>query len=98
MSGDEEGREAALARGESERRRGVSLAGPAVAESDDVLMAGDVFAASELQRQHLVETGDGGEVESVEELLTAGNLASRMRRSVTRRSRSSSSSSTKRSR
>ena len=34
----------------------------------------------------------------VSKLLTAGNLASRMRRSVTRRSRSSSSSSTRRSR
>jgi hypothetical protein len=46
----------------------MGLAGPAVAEGDDVLAASDVLAAGEFQRQHFVEAGDGGEVECLEAL------------------------------
>jgi hypothetical protein len=38
----------------------VSLAGAAVAERDDVLAAGEVLRASQLQHQSLVERWDGG--------------------------------------
>jgi len=59
---------AALASGEPERQRHMALAGPAVAERDDILATRDERAAAKLQRQHLVEAGNGGEVESVEAL------------------------------
>ena len=40
----------------------------AVAQRNDVLAAQDIFAAGELEHDHLVEPGDGGEVERVEAL------------------------------
>jgi hypothetical protein len=68
MSGDEEGREAALASGEPERERDMGLAGSAIAEGDEVLAASDILAAGKLQHEHLVEAGDGGEIECLEVL------------------------------
>jgi len=68
VGGEEEGREAPLASGEPERQRHMGLAGSAVAECDDILAAGDILAADEFQRQHPVEAGDGGKIESVEAL------------------------------
>ena len=44
----------------------MGLAGAAVADRDDVLAAGDVFRAGQLQHQHLVERRQGEEVEAVE--------------------------------
>jgi len=64
--GREGDREAFLASGESEREGNVGLAGAAIAKRDDILAAQDVLAAGELQHQHLVEAGNGGEVERVE--------------------------------
>ena len=58
--------EALLAGGEAQRERDVRLAGAAVAERDDVLMAQNVRAAGELEDEHLVEARDRGEVEGVE--------------------------------
>ena len=47
--GGEADREALLASGQSEPQRDVSLAGAAVAERDNVLAAGDVLRAGQLQ-------------------------------------------------
>jgi hypothetical protein len=44
----------------------VALAGAAVAQGDDGLAAQEARAAGEFQDQHLVQAGDGGEVERVE--------------------------------
>ncbi len=44
------------------------LAGAAVAQRNDVLAAQDIFAAGQLKDEHLVQPGDGGEVERVEAL------------------------------
>ena len=44
----------------------MGLAGSAVAERDDILTTLYVFASRQLQNQHLVERGDGLEVEAVE--------------------------------
>jgi hypothetical protein len=60
--------EALLAGGEAQAERGVSLAGAARPESDDVLAALDVFAARQLQDQGLVERGDRFEVKAVQAL------------------------------
>jgi len=60
--------EALLAGRQAEAEGDVRLAGPAVSGCDDVLLAVDVFAASQLLDEHLVERGDGGEVEGVEAL------------------------------
>lgn len=46
----------------------MGLAGAAVAQRDDVLAAQDIFAAGELEDEHLVEPGDSGEVERIEAL------------------------------
>src|SRR5256714_13254904 len=75
------------------------LAGAAVADRDHVVAASDVFAASELQDQCLIERRDRREVKTVQALhcFTVGNRASLMRRSTMRRSRSISSSSARRS-
>ncbi len=59
-SGGKANRETLLAGREAEPQRNVSLAGAAVAERDDVLAAGDVLRASQLQHQGLVERWDGG--------------------------------------
>src|ERR1035437_6601701 len=66
--GGEADREALLAGCQPEPQRDVGLAGAAVAERDDILAAGDVLRAGQLQHQGLVERGDGGEVEAVEAL------------------------------
>jgi hypothetical protein len=97
MSGDEEGGEAALASGGPERQRRVSLPGPAVAQRDDVLATSDYSQRASSSTSILLRLGMAAK-SKVSKLLTAGNLASRMRRSTTRRSRSRSSSSTRRSR
>ena len=44
----------------------MGLARAAWAERDDVLAALDPFAARQFQHLHLVELGDGGEVEAVQ--------------------------------
>jgi hypothetical protein len=44
------------------------LACPAVAERNDVLAAQDIFAPCELDHHHLVQAGNGGELEGVEAL------------------------------
>jgi hypothetical protein len=46
----------------------MGLAGPRVAERDDVLPAQDELAAGQFEHQHLVEAGKGREVEGVEAL------------------------------
>ena len=61
--GDEADREALLAGRQAETEGDVGLAGPTVAERDEVLAALDVLAAGELQDQRLVERGDDLEVE-----------------------------------
>ena len=68
-----------------------------VLPGDDVLPAGHILRAGELQHEGLVERGNGREVEAVQ-TLQAGNRASLIRRSTMRRSRSISSSSARRSR
>ena len=63
--GDEADREALLAgRQTAETEGDVGLAGPTVAERDEVLAALDVLAAGQLQDQRLVERGDDLEVEA----------------------------------
>jgi hypothetical protein len=54
--------------GEAESQGDVALACAAVAKRDDVLAPEDVFASRKLQDQHLVERGDGVELEAVEPL------------------------------
>ena len=66
--GDEADREALLAGRQAETEGDVGLAGPTVAERDEVLAALDVLAAGQLQDQRLVERGDDLEVEAVEAL------------------------------
>ena len=80
-----------LAGRQAETEGDVGLAGPTVAERDEVLAALDVLAAGQLQDQRLVERGDDLEVKR--RLLTTGKRAALMRRSTMRRSRSISSSS-----
>ena len=62
--GDEADREALLAGRQAETEGDVGLAGPTVAERDEVLAALDVLAAGQLQDQRLVERGDDLEVEA----------------------------------
>ena len=64
--GGDEGRFVAGRQAETEGD--VGLAGPTVAERDEVLAALDVLAAGQLQDQRLVERGDDLEVEAVEAL------------------------------
>ena len=61
-------RHAALAGGKTKSQGDVALARAAVAKRDDVLAPQDVFASRKLQDQHLVERGDGAELEAVEPL------------------------------
>src|SRR5277367_3838827 len=61
-------REALLAGRQSEAQTDVRLARAGVAKRDDVVAAQDVFAAGEFENQHLVEAGNGREVECVEAL------------------------------
>jgi hypothetical protein len=46
----------------------MGFAGAAVAQRDDVLAPQDIFAARQLQHEHLVERGDGGELEGIQAL------------------------------
>ena len=46
----------------------MGLARATVAQNNDVLAAQDILAAGEFEDEHLVERGDGGEVERVEAL------------------------------
>ena len=57
---------ALLAGGQAKPESNVGLAGAAVAQRDDVLAAGDVLRAGQLQDQGLVERRDGGKVEAVQ--------------------------------
>src|SRR5947208_8723360 len=61
-------RQPLLAGGESEPETDVRLASTAVAHRDDVLPAGHILRAGELQNEGLVERGNGGEVETVQAL------------------------------
>ena len=61
-------REAFLAGRQSQPGRNMALPGVAVAVRDDVLPAGDILEAGQLQHQCLVEREDDGEVEVVESL------------------------------
>jgi hypothetical protein len=60
--------EALLASSKSQRQGDLGLACATVAESDDVVASHDVFATGKFQDQHLVQAGDGGEVEVVKAL------------------------------
>ena len=64
--GGEGDAEPLLAGGKTESQGDMRLAGAGIAERDDVLAAQDELASSELEHQHLVEAGNGGEVEGVE--------------------------------
>ena len=64
--GDEGDGYALLAGGEPQAECDMGLSGAGWAERDDVLPALDPFAAGQLQHHHLVQTGDGLEVEAVE--------------------------------
>ena len=46
----------------------MGLSGSAVAQRDDVVAGDDIFAARQLQRQRLIERGNGREVERIEAL------------------------------
>src|SRR6266478_6636112 len=61
-------RQPLLAGRETEPETDVRLAGAAVAYRDDVLPAGHILRAGELQQQGLVERRNGGEVEAVQAL------------------------------
>src|SRR3954453_2423368 len=67
-SSDEPDRQPFLTSRQAEPQREMGLAGAAVAERDDGLTAGDVFAAGQLQHQDFVERWQGQEVEAVEAL------------------------------
>src|SRR5665213_1237145 len=56
----------AMTGGQSEAQTDVRLARARVSKRDDVVAAQDVFAAGEFENQHLVEAGNGREVERVE--------------------------------
>ena len=55
-----------LAGCQTEAEGDMGLAGAAVAERDDVLSTLDVFTSCQFQDQHLVERGNGFEVEAIE--------------------------------
>ena len=57
---------AALAGGQAKSQTDMGLSSSTIAESDDVITGDDIFAARQFQHEHLVEAGDGGEVERVE--------------------------------
>ena len=63
---DEADGEPLLAGRQTETEGDMGLAGSPVAERDDILTTLYVFASRQLQNQHLVERGDGLEVEAVE--------------------------------
>ena len=60
--------QSSLTRSQAETEGDVGLAGAAVANSDDVILAVDVFAPGQLQHQGFVERGDSQEVEGVQAL------------------------------
>src|SRR5664280_98372 len=64
----EANRQPLLAGRETEPDTNVGLAGAAVADRDDVLPAGHILRAGELQHEGLVERRNGGEVEAVQTL------------------------------
>ena len=66
--GHKSDRHAALTGGEAESQSDVALACAAVAKRDDVLAPQDVFAPRQFQDQHLVERGNGVELETVDPL------------------------------
>src|SRR4030095_13428694 len=63
---------AALAGGEAECQAGMRLARAGIAQGDDILAGGDIFATCEFENERLVERRNGGEVESVETLHRRG--------------------------
>src|SRR6476660_1601892 len=66
--GVEANRQPLLAGRETEPETDVRLAGAAVADRDDVLPAGHILRAGELQNEGLVERRNGSEVEAVQAL------------------------------
>jgi hypothetical protein len=66
--GAEANRQPLLAGRETEPETDGRLAGAAVADRDDVLPAGHILRAGELQHEGLVERRNGGEVEAVQVL------------------------------
>src|SRR6202051_5231517 len=66
--GVEANRQPLLAARETEHETDVGLAGAGVADRDDVLSAGHILRAGELQHEGLVERRNGGEVEAVQAL------------------------------
>src|SRR5450759_3132274 len=66
--GIEADRQPLLAGRETEPETDMGLAGAAVADRDDVLPAGYILRAGELQNEGLVERRNGGEVEAVQAL------------------------------
>jgi len=63
--GIEANRQPLLAGREPEPDTNVCLAGAAVADRDDVLPAGHILRAGELQNEGLVERRNSGEVEAI---------------------------------
>src|ERR1700716_1611737 len=66
--GIESDRQPLLTGRETEPETNVGLAGAAVADRDDILPAGHILRAGELQHEGLVERRNGGEVEAVQAL------------------------------
>src|SRR4029077_6919268 len=66
--GVEANRQSFLAGREAEPETDVRLSGAAIADRDDVLPAGHILRAGELQHKGLVERRNGGEVEAVQAL------------------------------
>src|SRR6266571_4001956 len=75
--GVEANRQPLLAGRETEPETDVRLAGAGVADCDDVLPAGHILRAGELQHEGLVERRNGGEVEAVQ-ALHGGALPSKL--------------------
>src|SRR5215831_15835254 len=93
--GSEADRQTFLTGGEPQSESNVRLPGAAVADSDRILLASNVFAASEFQDQCLVQRRDHREVEAVEAFHRREPCLPDA--ATIRRSRSISSSSAKRS-
>src|ERR1700704_4791225 len=66
--GIESDRQPLLTGRETEPETNVGLAGAAVADRDDILPAGHILRAGELQHEGLVERRNGGELEAVQAL------------------------------
>ena len=73
--GVEADRQPLLAGRETEPEASVGLAGARVADRDDVLPAGHILRAGELQHEGLVERRNGGEVAAVQALYGRNTLA-----------------------